>query len=109
MYDGAPETPMTLDLVETAGGDTVLTRHEVVTEAFSDPWRVYAVDFRNDVAGSLLKALLFGWIVGLVATYRGYTSAPTSEGVSSATTSTVVISSVSVLIADYIFTALWGV
>lgn len=50
MYDGAPETPMTLDLVETAGGDTVLTRHEVVTEAFSDPWRVYAVDFRNDVA-----------------------------------------------------------
>ena len=68
-----------------------------------------AVDFRDDVAGSLLKALLFGVIVGLVATYRGYTSAPTSHGVSSATTSTVVISSVAVLIADYIFTALWGV
>jgi len=68
-----------------------------------------AVDFRNDIAGSLLKALLFGAIIGLVATYRGYTSKPTSEGVSSATTSTVVIASVAILIADYIFTALWGV
>ena len=68
-----------------------------------------AVDFRDDVAGSLLKALVFGVLVGLIATYRGYTSAPTSEGVSSATTSTVVIASVSILIFDYFITALWGV
>ena len=32
-----------------------------------------AVDFANDVAGSLLKALVFGILVGLIATYRGYT------------------------------------
>ena len=68
-----------------------------------------AVDFDNDIAGSLLKALLFGAIISLVATYRGYNSKPTSEGVSSATTSTVVIASVAILVADYIFTALWGV
>ena len=68
-----------------------------------------AVDFEDDVGGCLLKALLFGAMVGLISTYRGYTSAPTSEGVSSATTSTVVIASVAVLIADYFFTALWGV
>jgi phospholipid/cholesterol/gamma-HCH transport system permease protein len=68
-----------------------------------------AVDFADDVGGCLLKALLFGGMVGLISTYRGYTSAPTAEGVSSATTSTVVIASVSVLIADYFFTALWGV
>ncbi len=68
-----------------------------------------AVDFHDDVAGSLLKAVIFGTIVGLIATYRGYTSAPTSEGVSSATTSTVVVASVSVLIFDYFITALWGV
>src|SRR5262249_24719029 len=67
-----------------------------------------AVDFRDDVAGSLLKALVFGVLVGLIATYRGYTSAPTSEGVSSDTTSTVVIASVSILIFDYFITALWG-
>ncbi|MGH7897109.1 MAG: MlaE family lipid ABC transporter permease subunit, partial [Candidatus Binatia bacterium] len=68
-----------------------------------------AVDFRDDVLGSLLKALIFGVLVGLIATYRGYTSAPTSEGVSTATTSTVVVASVSILIFDYFITALWGV
>ena len=68
-----------------------------------------AVDFRNDVAGSMLKALVFGILVGLIATYRGYTTAPTSAGVSSATTSTVVIGSVTILLADYVITALWGV
>jgi phospholipid/cholesterol/gamma-HCH transport system permease protein len=68
-----------------------------------------AVDYYDDVAGSLLKALVFGVLVGLIATYRGYTSAPTSAGVSAATTSTVVVGSVSVLIFDYFITALWGV
>jgi phospholipid/cholesterol/gamma-HCH transport system permease protein len=68
-----------------------------------------AVDFHDDVQGSLLKAVIFGTIVGLISTYRGYTSAPTSEGVSAATTSTVVVASVSVLIFDYFITALWGV
>jgi phospholipid/cholesterol/gamma-HCH transport system permease protein len=68
-----------------------------------------SVVFRDDVAGSLLKALIFGVLVGLIATYRGYTSAPTSAGVSAATTSTVVVGSVSILIFDYFITALWGV
>lgn len=68
-----------------------------------------SVDFENDVAGSLLKALVFGIIVALISTYRGHRAQPTSAGVSAATTSTVVIASVSVLVFDYILTALWGV
>jgi len=68
-----------------------------------------AVDFGNDVAGSILKAVIFGVLVGLIATYQGFAAAPTSAGVSAATTSTVVIASVSVLIFDYFITALWGV
>lgn len=68
-----------------------------------------AVDFRDDILGSLLKAVIFGVLVGLISTYRGYTSAPTSAGVSAATTSTVVVASVSILISDYFVTALWGV
>lgn len=68
-----------------------------------------AVDFRDDIVGSLLKAVIFGVLVGLISTYRGYTSAPTSAGVSAATTSTVVVASVSILISDYFVTALWGV
>ena len=68
-----------------------------------------AVDFRDDVLGSIVKAVVFGVLAGLIATYRGYTSAPTSAGVSSATTSTVVVGSVTVLLVDYVITALWGV
>lgn len=68
-----------------------------------------AVDFREDVVGSLLKTLVFGALVGLIATFRGFTAAPTSAGVSAATTSTVVVASVSILLFDYVITALWGV
>jgi len=68
-----------------------------------------AVTFWDEVVGSLLKSLCFGILVGLIATYRGYFSAPTSQGVSSATTATVVQASVSILIFDYFITALWGV
>ena len=68
-----------------------------------------AVVFRTDVLVSLLKAVVFGMLVALIATYRGYTAEPHSAGVSRATTSTVVTASVATLIVDYIITALWGV
>jgi phospholipid/cholesterol/gamma-HCH transport system permease protein len=68
-----------------------------------------AVEFGDDVLGSLLKALVFGLLVGLVATYRGYTTERSSQGVSASTTSTVVTASVCILVADYVITALWGV
>jgi phospholipid/cholesterol/gamma-HCH transport system permease protein len=68
-----------------------------------------AVEFSDDVVGSILKAFIFGVLAGLIATYRGYTAQPTSAGVGAATTSTVVVTSVSILICDYFITALWGV
>ncbi len=68
-----------------------------------------AVDFENDIAESLIKSFVFGAAVAVIATYRGYISEPTAAGVSAATTDTVVIGSVSVLIFDYMITALWGV
>lgn len=68
-----------------------------------------SVDFREDVVGSMLKAWVFGAIVGLISTYRGYMSDPNAAGVSRATTSTVVIASVTILFSDYFITALWGV
>jgi phospholipid/cholesterol/gamma-HCH transport system permease protein len=67
------------------------------------------VDFHDDIVGSFLKAVVFGVLVGLVATYRGFMSAPTSAGVSASTTSTVVVGSVTILLVDYVITALWGV
>jgi phospholipid/cholesterol/gamma-HCH transport system permease protein len=66
-----------------------------------------AVDFRSDIVGSLLKALVFGALIALVATYRGYNSGRSAEAVGRATTSTVVTASVCILLADYVVTSLW--
>ncbi len=68
-----------------------------------------AVEFWDDVVGSFSKAITFGGLTGLIATYRGYISEPTAAGVSAATTSTVVIASVSILIFDFFLNGLWGV
>jgi phospholipid/cholesterol/gamma-HCH transport system permease protein len=65
------------------------------------------IDFETDVVGCFLKSAIFGTLLGLIATYRGYTSAPTTEGVGAATTSTVVTASVCILISDYLITAMW--
>lgn len=68
-----------------------------------------AVVFREDVLQSVVKSLVFGILLALIATYRGYTCAPNAAGVSRATTSTVVTTSVCILLADYVLTSLWGV
>jgi phospholipid/cholesterol/gamma-HCH transport system permease protein len=68
-----------------------------------------SIRFGDDVLGSVLKSTIFGLLVGLIATFRGYTSEPNAAGVSRATNATVVAASVSTLIFDYFITALWGV
>lgn len=68
-----------------------------------------SINFEDDILGTLLKSVIFGAVIGALATYRGYTSEPTSAGVSAATTGTVVVGSVSILLLDYVITALWGV
>ncbi|MEM7410690.1 MAG: MlaE family lipid ABC transporter permease subunit [Myxococcota bacterium] len=68
-----------------------------------------SITFENDIAGTLLKSVIFGGLIGAIATYRGFISEPTSAGVSAATTGTVVTGSVAVLLFDYVITALWGV
>ncbi len=68
-----------------------------------------SLDFSPDVSLSLVKAICFGVLSGFIATYRGYTSEPTAEGVSAATTGTVVTASVAILICDFGVTMMWGV
>src|SRR5688572_12339649 len=63
-----------------------------------------AVEFGYVMEG-VLKSAVFGVACSLVAVYEGYHSVPTAEGVGRATTRTVVISSVSVLLLDYMLTA----
>ena len=68
-----------------------------------------SVKFWNDVIGSFSKAITFGALTGLIATYRGYISEPTAAGVSAATTGTVVIGSVAILVFDFFLNGFWGV
>lgn len=58
-----------------------------------------------DIRQCFVKAAVFGAVINWIAVYQGYTAAPTSEGVSRATTSTVVVSSLSILALDFILTA----
>lgn len=63
-----------------------------------------AVDFRTDIVNGVIKSVVFGVIVSLFAVFEGYDAKPTAEGVSSATTRTVVGSSLAILAADFILT-----
>lgn len=64
------------------------------------------VDVFKDVGNGVVKSFVFGVAVTFVALLQGYEAQPTPEGVSSATTRTVVISSLSVLGLDFILTVM---
>jgi phospholipid/cholesterol/gamma-HCH transport system permease protein len=65
-----------------------------------------AVDFREDVLNGVIKSVVFGVAVAWIAVYEGYDAPPTAEGVSGATTRTVVTSSLAILALDVVLTAL---
>jgi phospholipid/cholesterol/gamma-HCH transport system permease protein len=65
-----------------------------------------AVDFREDILNGFIKSLVFGVAVTWIAVYEGYDAPPTAEGVSGATTRTVVTSSLAILALDFVLTAL---
>lgn len=64
------------------------------------------VDFRTDILNGVIKTVVFGFVATWIAVFEGYDAMPTSEGVSRATTRTVVNSSLAVLGLDFIMTAL---
>lgn len=65
-----------------------------------------AVDIRHDVINGIIKSVVFGVAVSLIAVFEGYDSVPTAEGVSNATTRTVVTSSLAILAIDFVLTVL---
>ena len=60
----------------------------------------------SDIVNGLIKSSVFGLILSLVGCYKGFNTSGGAAGVGRATTQSVVISSVSILISDYFFTAL---
>lgn len=64
------------------------------------------IDLHYDVINGLIKSLVFGVAVTLIAVYQGFHAKPTSEGILRASTRTVVSSALTVLALDFVLTAL---
>jgi phospholipid/cholesterol/gamma-HCH transport system permease protein len=64
-----------------------------------------SVDFREDIWNGIIKSMVFATFVTWIAVFQGYDCIPTSEGISLATTRTVVYSSLTILGADFVLTA----
>ena len=64
------------------------------------------LDFNKDIVNGIIKSFVFGIVVTWIAVFEGYDAIPTSEGVSRATTRTVVQSAFAILGLDFIMTAL---
>lgn len=65
-----------------------------------------SVEWRQDIVNCLIKSGLFAVVVTWIALYRGYQVVPNPEGISKATTQTVVQSSLAVLALDFLLTAM---
>jgi phospholipid/cholesterol/gamma-HCH transport system permease protein len=65
-----------------------------------------SVDVREDVLQGVVKSIVFGIVVTWIAVFEGYDAPPTAEGVSHATTRTVVTSALAILALDFVLTAL---
>ncbi|HNP65192.1 MAG TPA: lipid asymmetry maintenance ABC transporter permease subunit MlaE [Woeseiaceae bacterium] len=59
----------------------------------------------DDIREGIIKSFVFGVVASLLAVWEGYNAMPTAEGVGRATTRTVVISAIAVLILDFMITA----
>jgi phospholipid/cholesterol/gamma-HCH transport system permease protein len=64
-----------------------------------------AVDFQKDIMNGVIKSIVFGFAVTWISLFEGYDAPPTAEGVSGATTRTVVTSSLAILALDFLLTA----
>ncbi|HHJ19380.1 MAG TPA: lipid asymmetry maintenance ABC transporter permease subunit MlaE [Gammaproteobacteria bacterium] len=64
------------------------------------------VDWKIDILNGVIKSVAFGFVVTWIAVFEGYDAVPTSEGVSQATTRTVVHSALAVLGLDFVLTGL---
>ena len=62
------------------------------------------ISFWPDITNGIIKSVVFGVAVSLIAVFEGYDAKPTAEGVSAATTRTVVGGSLAILALDFVLT-----
>ncbi len=101
----APFLCMIFDLVGVFGSYLVSVHLQGISEAGF--WaRIESMVELSDVLGGLVKAAVFGGIISLAACHKGFHAEGGARGVGVATTEAVVLSSVTILVADYFLTVI---
>ncbi|OPX95190.1 MAG: putative phospholipid ABC transporter permease protein MlaE [Syntrophorhabdus sp. PtaB.Bin006] len=100
-----PVLTVVSDFIGVVGGYVVGVKLLGINEgAFIDKMIKYVE--LNDIYNGLVKSAVFGIILSTVACYKGFYARGGAEGVGKATTEAVVVSSVTILMSDYILTSL---
>lgn len=92
------------NMVAIYGGVLVGVRWLGVEEAGFWSGMQDVVELWQDVGKGMLKSVVFAVVVTWIAVFQGYDTVPTAEGISEATTRTVVMSSVMILALDFLLT-----
>jgi phospholipid/cholesterol/gamma-HCH transport system permease protein len=67
--------------------------------------QIQLVAERSDINEGIIKSIVFGFAASVIAVWEGYNAIPTAEGVGRATTRTVVITAIAILVFDFMITA----
>ncbi len=108
LYAGLISMPLLtalFDVVGIAGGYGMGVWVLGVNDGAYTDSMVRAVELA-DIGGGLVKSVVFGLLISWLCSLSGYSATATTEGITKATTNAVVLSSIAVLIADYLLTAL---
>lgn len=89
------------------GGGYVVSVHVLNVPPHAYTSGVFSVISNDDLFMTLIKAAVFGTIVGLMGTYHGFNARGGAAGVGDATTQAVVFAAVCILISDYFITAMF--
>ncbi|HEY0841115.1 MAG TPA: ABC transporter permease [Vulgatibacter sp.] len=93
------------DLVGVAAGAVIAEANHGIS--YSNFYReAVSATKLNDFTSGIFKSMVFGLLIAIVGCYKGFTTRGGTEGVGRATTETVAISAVGVLVADFILTKL---
>jgi phospholipid/cholesterol/gamma-HCH transport system permease protein len=100
-------TPLLTAIFDIVG---IVGSWTVATFVLDMDWPTFAVRLQDwvdwpDIWGGLLKGCVFGCIIAVVACYKGYYTSGGAAGVGRATTSSVVVSSVTILVINYFMSA----
>jgi len=99
---GLPLLTMLSNLLGIAGGLVIASQSGIGPHFYYQS--VVNVVTLSDLINGLVKTLAFGWIIAMVACYQGLSTTGGTVGVGRATTRTVVMSSIAVLVSDFFLT-----